>query len=256
MSNKIIMGTGTAGLHIGFGSYIYVSTINEHDVEKIIYKAFFHKTGGKKSAKESSLNIFKNNVLKTFEKNAIEVNEKSEYLVLPIELKDDCIHLSKNILEWINDAKKSPLSTEKIKAIGLSTEEYEPQILILKEKHGDLYYIINNPDDLQKASLSILKTRMDSGWYQWMNEMECGKSPEYTIEDVEKLPDSMASIKKEMISKISLFNKKTKESQMYQNMYKDIISEIESPKGNAFSILLNNSNGEYEGLSLETPIKL
>lgn len=87
----------------------------------------------------------------------------------------------------------------------MTTEQTEAKpalkkILILDEKHGKSYYDASTNEVLYKALLSILRVRMDTGYYYEPKEPSLGYYEEYLnipADVVKTLPDAM----KELIAK-------------------------------------------------------
>ena len=67
-------------------------------------------------------------------------------------------------------------------------KEFEPQIVIFKEKHGDRHYIVRVPEDFQKICLSLVKERNQYGWYSHLDSEKEPKTPSFTKESISTLP--------------------------------------------------------------------
>lgn len=52
----------------------------------------------------------------------------------------------------------------------LFTEEEKGRVLVLMEKHGDVYILVETPKQLANACLKILKDRVIQGYYEWESE--------------------------------------------------------------------------------------
>jgi hypothetical protein len=122
-----------------------------------------------------------------------------------------------------------------------------PQLLVLKEKHGDDYFLINDIEALWRASLKILKERRDEHWYY---EPTPPQLKEEVADDImDKLPDSLR--KKAKDDKHS--NKSNlKRFQKDLDIWNDIQRAITEQNGAlAYKILDDRRDHEYEGLNFE-----
>src|SRR5262249_51973677 len=65
-----------------------------------------------------------------------------------------------------------------------------PKLLVIKEKHGEEYYLINDIDALLRAALAVVLRRHEEGY--WYEKPEKDKLKEEVAEDVlVKLPSDL-----------------------------------------------------------------
>ena len=63
-------------------------------------------------------------------------------------------------------------------------------VMVLREKHGDRYFVVDNDEELHQTALAVVRQRLKEGWYYEPDEPK--KSDlDYTKEDVAKLPVSL-----------------------------------------------------------------
>jgi hypothetical protein len=71
----------------------------------------------------------------------------------------------------VKDAKPRPILSK-------------PSVLICHEKHGEVYFLVNDDEDLFRVALSIVRGRLKAGW--WYGEPgDAPTPPDFTKEDVE-----------------------------------------------------------------------
>ena len=128
-------------------------------------------------------------------------------------------------------------------------KEY-PRGFVFKEKHGDLYYLVQNEEELNKMWLQVLKDRHQQGYYNWMKDyVPYGlKVPKYTQEEILALPPSMTEEQQKMMLELKKYNASIKEQNNTRNDFIQIEKTLSTNNGKlAYLCLQNFSNGEYEG---------
>jgi hypothetical protein len=125
-----------------------------------------------------------------------------------------------------------------------------PSVLVCHQKHGDIYY--NAPDDaaLCKAALSILKERLEDGY--WYNDPadELPANPNMTDEQIDALP--AGRIRDTARQEMTNYHVAVQEQGDAISMWKDIHRAIEENNGKlAWRILRDRRDYEYERCSIE-----
>jgi len=143
-------------------------------------------------------------------------------------------------------------------------EDGEPKILMFSEKYGTWYYIINSEEELHRVCVSVLKQRLDEGyWYGSEDDAYNNKTGFQSIEEIETLPDG--SVKKNALQEFKTY---ANWSDHYANQkilrkeIKEVIEYTFNPKdkrfvrNKAFDILMSRRNCQYEQIDLITPSKI
>ena len=138
--------------------------------------------------------------------------------------------------------------------------ENEPRILILNEKHGDSYFIVNSEKELHEICVQILKQRLIHGFYTVY--MAINRSGFNSLEEIEKLPDGdVKQFAKEMWERYCNNLKLQKEDEYFVNEVQEAIIYCFNPydkfwmRNQAYELLVQRENHEYEGIKLEYPSK-
>jgi hypothetical protein len=126
------------------------------------------------------------------------------------------------------------------------------KILINKDENGDDIYSIPTLKDLYKVSLHILESRIRNGYFRkWdlpKNELD------YTMEDVEKMPESFRKEAKSKLennlSSIKSYNEHNYECDLAQKAIDTENGEL------ALTIIRSRNGNEYEEFEIVTPTKL
>ena len=138
--------------------------------------------------------------------------------------------------------------------------ENEPKILILNEKYGDSYFIINSEKELHEICVQILKQRLIHGVYAVY--MAINRSGFNSLEEIEKLPDGdVKESAKEMWVRYSKNLKLQKEDEYFVNEVNEALCYCFNPsdkfwmRNQAYELLLQREKHEYEEIKLEYPLK-
>lgn len=121
------------------------------------------------------------------------------------------------------------------------------KILVTYEKHGNRYFDANTPESLGKASLKILKERMNDGYYY------LGTPPNnndiLSLELIQELPSRLQESEKArrntFLSEEKRYNQSKRDFDALTKMIAD------GDWKNAYKCLRFYSGGEYERMSLE-----
>jgi len=124
-----------------------------------------------------------------------------------------------------------------------------PQIYVFKEKHGDIFYLIESEEAENKMFLEVLSDRKKCGWYDWMKDyIPYEKKPTYIKEDIESMPDSMLEEKKRLLNEYKKYERSEMEAKNIRNKWVKIQESVETKNGELAGRILNSLNGgEYEG---------
>jgi hypothetical protein len=171
------------------------------------------------------------------------------------ELEVKLLKLVDSIVDDFNEIKQGNIQTcldYKIKQ-----EDYPNYIVIFKQKYCDRYFIVNHPDKLHKAFLKILIERNEEKWFDWMKDHKPyegpnHKRPDFTLEEVRNLPETMADTKANMLRELAKWKREDDMSIEHKNLYVEIQQAIEDKNAlQAYYILSSMKGGEYDGFTIE-----
>jgi hypothetical protein len=118
--------------------------------------------------------------------------------------------------------------------------------MVLTEKHGERYFLIDGPDTLGKACLKMLNERNDDEWY-W-NPGEFKVDAELEALDPNTLPERL---REQVTREKKTYLRKKREHAEAAAAYKRIEQAIAQEDGLlAFEILESRSDYEYERFEL------
>lgn len=137
-------------------------------------------------------------------------------------------------------------------------QDNEPQILILKEKHGNSYYIVNSEKELHDICVNVLKDRLEKGWYNAEDaDEELGFESE---EQIQNLPDGIIKEKALVIWRdYEEYNLSIEKWRDFKGKVKKAINYEFNPedqiyvRNQAYYCLTEREMYEYEKLSLLIP---
>jgi hypothetical protein len=121
-----------------------------------------------------------------------------------------------------------------------------PQLLVLAEKHGTYYVLVNDAAERQLASTKIIEMRKKDGWY---SDLEDVAQLDYTENDIQGMPKSMqASAAKRLYEHEHARNDARK--------LKALLDRVPSEPEVAWPFLRQRSGYEYERIEIAplTPI--
>lgn len=76
-----------------------------------------------------------------------------------------------------------------------------PKLLILEEKHGDSYYLINNEEEMARVALGILRKRHEEGyWYPTLEELDADETR--ALQSLVKRTEEMGLLSDEEMSQL------------------------------------------------------
>jgi hypothetical protein len=126
----------------------------------------------------------------------------------------------------------------------------EPKLLVLHEKHGELYFHIPDEPTLFKVALDIVTKRAKSGYWYIDPEEYKPITPSMTKEAAEALPEGPA--RKAALQEQATYKR---ERAVYADALETaeyIAKAINEKDGRAaWQVLRDHSDGEYQRVSLE-----
>lgn len=126
----------------------------------------------------------------------------------------------------------------------------QKQILIAKEKHGTRYFDASTPELLAKSAFKLLKERWNDGYWYYLDDPPEDKDV-LSEEQIAALPT--ASLKNSESQKRKQYLRQFYDWQRDQKEYLAIKDCVENNlKNQAWKLLQNRSDYEYENVELET----
>lgn len=124
------------------------------------------------------------------------------------------------------------------------------KILIATEKYGTRYFDASTEELKNAAAFKILKERFKDGYYyDWLNEDVEPRENALSNEQIQNLPEPYKS---KAMADEKEYLRAVEESESNKNTFASIKDCVENNKTNrAYRLLLEFSNGEYEGIQLE-----
>ena len=125
-----------------------------------------------------------------------------------------------------------------------------PSLLVLHEKHGDLYFHVPDEEALFKVALDIVAKRLRAGhWYLDPKDYE-PKPPSVTKEQAEALPEG--PVRKAALDELSSHARQVSEYRWIKEGWDTIHKAVEEKDGRlAWRVLRDHSDGEYQRVSIE-----
>ena len=140
----------------------------------------------------------------------------------------------------MSQSKKSPPRRERKVVEGRT-------VVVLREKHGNRYFVVDNDEELYALSLSIVRGRLASGYF-YHEPGDPPVPPDYTEEDVLKMPRSLQA---EARKKVQDYKVKSRYWDDERDSWHDINEACASANGRLAWEILRDRDGEYEQVSLE-----
>jgi hypothetical protein len=123
-----------------------------------------------------------------------------------------------------------------------------PKLLVVKEKHGEEYYLINDIDALLRAALAIVLRRHEEGY--WYHKPEKDKLKEEVAEDVlVKLPSDLYNKAMEAKQYNIKAEKRFQQEMVAWEMIQKAVNEKDGVS--AFQVIDDRKDHEYETWYLE-----
>ena len=129
-------------------------------------------------------------------------------------------------------------------------KEFEPQIVVFKEKHGDRHYIIYSGDDFRKICLSLVKERNEYGWYSHLDYQKQPQTPSFTKESISTLPVEFQA------EATKTWNNYVRDMKTWKDFQSLIELRKKALDGDGFAaadLIQQMNGGEYEGYEVVTP---
>ena len=159
----------------------------------------------------------------------------------------------KSATEKINSSMTPDEVHSTFKSIPCQTydkKEFEPQIVVFKEKHGDRHYIIYSADDFRKICLSLVKERNQYGWYSHLEYQKEPVVPTFTKESISTLPTEFQA---EATKTWSRYEKDMKTYKEFQSLIELRKKALEGDGYSAAEFIQEMNGGEYEGYEIVQP---
>lgn len=159
----------------------------------------------------------------------------------------------KIVTEKINSSMTPDEVHSTFKSIPCQTydkKEFEPQIVVFKEKHGDRHYIIYSADDFRKICLSLVKERNQYGWYSHLEYQKEPVVPTFTKENISTLPTEFQA---EATKTWSRYEKDMKTYKEFQSLIELRKKALEGDGYSAAAFIQEMNDGEYEGYEIVQP---
>jgi len=123
-----------------------------------------------------------------------------------------------------------------------------PKLLVVTEKHGEEYYLINDIDGLLRAALAIVLRRSEEGY--WYHKPEKSKLKEEVAEDVlVKLPSDLYAKAMEAKQYNIKIEKDFQRDMVAWEMIQKAVNEKDGVS--AFQVIDDRKDYEYERWALE-----
>lgn len=167
--------------------------------------------------------------------------------------KDLAKDFEKVVCEKINSSMTPDEVHSIFKSIPCNTydkKEFEPQIVVFKEKHGDRHYIIHSADDFRKICLSLVKERNQYGWYSHLDYQKEPAVPTFTKESISTLPTEFQG---EATKTWSRYEKDMKTYKEFQSLIELRKKALEGDGYSAAELIQEMNGGEYEGYEIVQP---
>jgi hypothetical protein len=122
-----------------------------------------------------------------------------------------------------------------------------PKLIVLKDKHEDSYYLVNDVEAVWRWALQVLEMRIEQ---QYIREPTPPKPVEEVPDDlIEKLPESL---KKKALADKRDNAALMKRHQKYLDIWNDCQRALAERNGAlAFRVLDDRKDAEYEGFTFE-----
>lgn len=128
----------------------------------------------------------------------------------------------------------------------------KPRLLVFREKHGNLYFYVDNDDKLFASALKVLTERFKDGYWYYKPELE--EKPEVPDFNEERVAAMPQSLQPDAYRKLREYNDACLEYDAEAMEYDQIVKAVETKDGRlAYKVLRDRKHAEYEGFSLERP---
>ena len=121
-------------------------------------------------------------------------------------------------------------------------------VLVLKEKHSDRYFVVDNDEELFAAAVMVLRGRLKAGHFYY-DPGEPPPGPDFSQADADKLP---ASLREAAMSQFRRHEDKLRSYAHDKQEWDDINLACASADGRAaWRILRNRGDHEYESVCID-----
>jgi hypothetical protein len=126
----------------------------------------------------------------------------------------------------------------------------EPSVLVLHEKHGEVYFHVPDEESLLRAALLVVKGRLKDGHWYYDPSNDAPKGPGMTKEQVAALPDG--PIKADAEKRVAAHTSALRAWYSDVEGWKRVREAVDKDDGRAaWQVLRDYSDGEYQRVSLE-----
>jgi hypothetical protein len=123
-----------------------------------------------------------------------------------------------------------------------------PSVLVLREKHADRYFIVNNDEELFAAAVLVLRGRLKANCY-YTDPGPPPAGPDFGPADVDKLP---TSLREAAMSQFRRHEERLRSHAHDKQEWDDINLVCATADGRAaWRILQGRGDHEYEGVYVE-----
>ncbi len=120
-------------------------------------------------------------------------------------------------------------------------------VLVLREKHGERYYVVDNDQELFKVALNIVRGRLKEGhWYHPPGDPPV--PPDYAEEDILKMPKSLQAEARKKVQDYKSRSRSWDDANEDWLQVNEVCSSGDGRK--AMQLLESRGDWEYEGFSL------
>jgi len=194
-------------------------------------------------------------VATTIEAEGYKYGKTSRSVSNTFPTKELAKDFEKLVTEKINSSMTPDEVHSNFKSIPCTTydkKEFEPRIVVFKEKHGDRHYIIHSSDDFRKICLSLVKERNQYGWYSHLEYEKEPVIPTFTKESISTLPTEFQAEATKTWTKYERDMKTYKELQSLIELRK---KALDGDGYSAAEFIKEMDHSEYEGYEIVTPCK-
>lgn len=121
-----------------------------------------------------------------------------------------------------------------------------PSVLVLREKHGNGYFLVQTDEELLQVAKMVVAGRKRQRWY---GEPRAAVELDFTAEDIEKMPKSLQKVAREKLAEVRERQEWTEEEAEVWELVE--ASEKDESGVLAYEVLWRRREYEYEGFKIE-----
>lgn len=103
-----------------------------------------------------------------------------------------------------------------------------PALLVFNSKYGESYYLLQKQEDLYPPFVAHLTDAFESRRFNYLKKDTKPVKPQYTKEDLEKIPEFLAAEKIKLNEAINNYERQLKQYEDDLNIYNKIKEAVES----------------------------